>query len=147
MFADFEDGSLTQNIGSYPIDFIPHAKIPCVGGHPKNIILLQELFMSSTRLKTEPKQAMYHFISGYTAKVAELQGVTEPTATFSACSGGVPRMAPQMRTDAAEKMDQHAADAWLINTGGSVLGPVSGSPLIYPPSSTPFMGVISNRWR
>ena len=137
--VDFEDGSLTQNTRvSYPIDFIPHAKIPCVGGHPKNIILLtcDAFGVLPPVSKLNPQQAMYHFISGYTAKVAGTeQGVTEPTATFSACFGAAflvwhPNKYAQML---AEKMDQHAADAWLINTGwiGGAFGTGQRIPLGY----------------
>lgn len=137
--VDFEDGRLTQNTRvSYPIEFIPHAKTPCLGGHPKNIILLtcDAFGVLPPVSKLTPQQAMYHFISGYTAKVAGTeQGVTEPTATFSACFGAAflvwhPNKYAQML---AEKMDQHAAQAWLINTGwiGGAFGSGQRIPLVY----------------
>src|SRR5690606_6803798 len=86
--VDFTDTSITQNTRcSYPIEYIPNAKIPCVGGHPDNVILLtaDAFGVLPPVSKLSPEQAMYHFISGYTAKVAGTeQGVTEPEATFSA---------------------------------------------------------------
>ena len=121
--VDFADGSLTQNTRvSYPIEFIPHAKTPCMGGHPKNIILLtcDAFGVLPPVAKLTPEQAMYHFISGYTAKVAGTEmGVDEPQATFSACFGAAflvwhPAKYAHML---AERMEKHRADAWLINTG------------------------------
>ena len=88
---DFSDDSLTENTRAcYPIEFIPNAKIPCRGGHPSNIIFLtcDAFGVLPPVSKLSPAQAMYHFLSGYTAKVAGTEvGVTEPTATFSACFG------------------------------------------------------------
>ena len=87
--VDYDNISLTENTrASYPIEYIPNAKIPCVGGHPKNIIFLtcDAFGVLPPVSKLSADQAMYHFISGYTAKVAGTEmGVTEPTATFSAC--------------------------------------------------------------
>ncbi len=121
--VNFHDSSLTQNTRtSYPIDYIPNAKIPCVGPHPKNIILLTcdafGILPPVSRLT--PEQAMYHFISGYTAKVAGTEmGVTEPKATFSACFGAAflvwhPTRYAEML---AAKMRAHGSQAWLVNTG------------------------------
>lgn len=121
--VDFSDVSITQNTrASYPIEFIPNAKIPCVGGHPKNIILLtcDAFGILPPVSKLTPNQAMYHFISGYTAKVAGTEvGVTEPQATFSACFGAAfmvwhPSKYAELL---AEKMERHGATAWLVNTG------------------------------
>ncbi|MGB0384542.1 MAG: phosphoenolpyruvate carboxykinase (ATP) [Ardenticatenaceae bacterium] len=121
--VDFSDVSITQNTrASYPIEFIPNAKIPCVGGHPKNIILLtcDAFGVLPPVSKLTANQAMYHFISGYTAKVAGTEmGVTEPRATFSACFGAAfmvwhPSKYAQLL---AEKMERHGANAWLVNTG------------------------------
>lgn len=121
--VDYSDTSLTQNTrASYPIEYIPNAKIPCVGGHPKNIIFLtyDAFGVLPPVSKLTPEQAMYHFISGYTAKVAGTEmGITEPEATFSACFGAAflvwhPSKYAEML---AEKMTQHGAEAWLINTG------------------------------
>ena len=121
--VDFDDTSITQNTRvAYPIDFIDNAKIPCVGGHPKNIIFLtyDAFGVLPPVSKLSSAQAMYHFISGYTAKVAGTEmGVDEPQATFSACFGDAflvlhPARYAEML---AEKMQQHGAKAWLINTG------------------------------
>ncbi|KXZ44604.1 hypothetical protein GPECTOR_65g222 [Gonium pectorale] len=89
--VDYCSQRLTENTrASYPIEYMANARIPCVGGHPKNVILLAcdafGVLPPVSRLTLE--QAMYHFISGYTAKVAGTEvGVTEPEATFSACFG------------------------------------------------------------
>lgn len=123
--VDYSDGSKTENTrASYPIEFIDHAKIPCVGGHPQNIILLtcDAFGVLPPVSKLTPEQAMYYFISGYTAKVAGTEvGVTEPEATFSACFGGPflvwhPAKYAELL---AEKMRQHDAAAYLVNTGWS----------------------------
>jgi phosphoenolpyruvate carboxykinase (ATP) len=121
--VDYSDTSITQNTrASYPIEFIPNAKIPCVGGHPHNIILLtaDAFGVLPPVSKLSPEQAMYHFISGYTAKVAGTEvGITEPQATFSACFGAAfmvwhPSKYAELL---AEKMAKHGASAWLVNTG------------------------------
>lgn len=121
--VDYHDTSITQNTrASYPVEFIPNAKIPCVGGHPNNIILLtaDAFGVLPPVSKLTPDQAMYHFISGYTAKVAGTEvGVTDPEATFSACFGAVfmvwhPSKYAEML---AEKMEKYGAKAWLVNTG------------------------------
>jgi phosphoenolpyruvate carboxykinase (ATP) len=121
--VDYGDTSITQNTrASYPIEFIDNAKIPCVGGHPKNIILLtcDAFGVLPPVSRLTPAQAMYHFISGYTAKVAGTEmGVTEPQATFSACFGAAfmvwhPSKYAELL---AEKMETHGATAWLVNTG------------------------------
>lgn len=121
--VDYDNGSITQNTRcSYPIEYIDNAKIPCVGPHPKNIILLtcDAFGVLPPISKLTPEQAMYHFISGYTAKVAGTEvGVTEPEATFSACFGAAflvwhPTKYAEML---AERMKKHGANAWLINTG------------------------------
>lgn len=121
--VDYSNTSLTQNTrASYPIEYIPNAKIPCVGGHPENIVFLtyDAFGVLPPVSQLTPAQAMYHFISGYTAKVAGTEmGVTEPEATFSACFGAAflvwhPSKYAEML---AEKMEQHGARAWLINTG------------------------------
>ncbi len=121
--VDYSDTTITQNTrASYPIEYIDNAKIPCVGGHPDNIIFLayDAFGVLPPVSKLTPAQAMYHFISGYTAKVAGTEmGVTEPEATFSACFGAAflvwhPYKYAEML---AEKMREHGANAWLINTG------------------------------
>ena len=123
--VDFADDRLTENTrASYPIEYIPNAKVPCVAGHPRNIILLtcDAFGVLPPVSKLTPEQAMYHFISGYTAKVAGTEvGVKTPEATFSACFGAAFLVWHPMRYAEllAKKMKHHAADAWLINTGWS----------------------------
>jgi phosphoenolpyruvate carboxykinase (ATP) len=121
--VDFTDTSITENTRcSYPIDYIPNAKIPCVSGHPDNVVLLtaDAFGVLPPVSKLTPEQAMYHFISGYTAKVAGTEvGVTEPQATFSACFGAPflvwhPTKYAEML---AEKLQKHGAQTWLVNTG------------------------------
>jgi len=121
--VDYNDTSITENTRvSYPLEYIPNAKLPAVGGHPQNIVMLtcDAFGVLPPVSKLTPAQAMYHFISGYTAKVAGTEmGVTEPTATFSACFGA-PFMVwhPAKYAELlADKMAHHSADAWLINTG------------------------------
>lgn len=120
---DYDDTSITQNTrASYPIEFIPNAKIPCEAGHPDNIIFLtyDAFGVLPPVSKLTPEQAMYHFISGYTAKVAGTEmGITEPKATFSACFGAAFLVWPPARYAEmlAEKMKQHGSNAYLINTG------------------------------
>ena len=123
--VDYSDSSLTENTrASYPIEYIENAKIPCVGGHPKNIILLtcDAFGVLPPVSRLSPEQAMYHFISGYTAKVAGTEvGVVEPEATFSACFGAAflvwhPTKYAELL---AELMKTHGSKAWLVNTGWS----------------------------
>ncbi len=120
---DLDDASLTENTrAAYPISHIPNAKRDGMGGHPKNIIFLtaDAFGVLPPVAKLSREQAMYHFISGYTAKVAGTErGVTEPTATFSTCFGA-PFMARQPSVYAellGSKIDQHGSNVWLINTG------------------------------
>ena len=121
--VDYRDTSITVNTrASYPIEHIPNSKIPCMGGHPSNIIFLtyDAFGVLPPVARLTPAQAMYHFISGYTAKVAGTEvGVDEPEATFSACFGAAFMVwHPSKYADLlAEKMREHAADAWLVNTG------------------------------
>ncbi len=123
--VNFHDTSITQNTrGAYPIEFIKNAKLPCVAGHPTDIIFLtcDAFGVLPPVSKLTPEQAMYHFISGYTARVAGTEmGVTEPAATFSACFGAPflvwhPAKYAELL---AEKMKQHKVNVWLINTGWS----------------------------
>ena len=123
--VDYDDTSLTQNTRcSYPIEYIPNSKVPCVGGHPKNIILLtcDAFGVLPPVSRLTPEQAMYHFISGYTAKVAGTeQGVNEPQATFSACFGAAFMVWHPSRYAEllAEKIREHGSKVWLVNTGWS----------------------------
>ena len=121
--VDYADTSITENTrGAYPIEFIQNAKIPCVAGHPTDIIFLTcDAFGVLPPVSAlSPAHAMYHFISGYTAKVAGTEiGVTEPQATFSPCFGG-PFLVwhPSKYAELlAEKMRKHEARVWLVNTG------------------------------
>jgi phosphoenolpyruvate carboxykinase (ATP) len=123
--VDFASAAFTENTrASYPIEFIPNAKIPCQGAHPKNIILLtcDAFGVLPPVSKLSPAQAMYQYISGYTAKIAGTEvGVTEPQATFSACFGAAflvwhPTKYAELL---AQNMRAHGADAWLVNTGWS----------------------------
>lgn len=121
--VNYDDASITENTRvAYPIDFISRSKVPCVGGHPSNIIFLTcdafGVLPPVSRLTAE--QAMYHFISGYTAKVAGTEmGVTEPSATFSACFGAAFLVWHPMKYAEllAEKIRQHQSHVWLVNTG------------------------------
>ena len=121
--VDYARTDITENTRtSYPIEFIDNARIPCVGEHPKNIVLLtcDAFGVLPPVSRLTPEQAMYHFISGYTAKVAGTEmGVTEPQATFSACFGAAFLvMHPAVYAELlAKKMRQHGARAWLVNTG------------------------------
>ena len=122
---DFFDTSKTENTrGSYPIEFIDNRTYNSKGGHPQNVIFLtcDAFGVLPPISRLTPAQAAYHFISGYTAKVAGTEiGITEPQATFSACFGEpfMP-MHPGVYADLlSEKMAEHGATAWLINTGWS----------------------------
>jgi phosphoenolpyruvate carboxykinase (ATP) len=109
---------------AYPIEYIPNAKIPCVGPHPKNVILLacDAFGVLPPVSKLDLAQTMYHFISGYTALVAGTEdGIKEPQATFSACFGAAFIMLHPTKYAAmlAEKMQKYGATGWLVNTGWS----------------------------
>jgi phosphoenolpyruvate carboxykinase (ATP) len=123
--VDFADVSLTENTrGAYPVEYISNARIPCVAGHPSDIIFLTcDAYGVLPPLSALTQaQAMYHFISGYTAKVAGTEvGVTEPSATFSACFGG-PFLVwhPSKYAELlSAKIRRHNARVWLVNTGWS----------------------------
>lgn len=131
--VDYDDSSITENTRcAYPIDYIPSAKIPCLAdSHPKNIILLtcDASGVLPPVSKLTPEQVMYHFISGYTSKMAGTeQGVTEPEPTFSSCFGQPFLALHPIRyaTMLATKMSQHRANAYLINTGWTGSSYVSG---------------------
>ena len=120
------------------IDHINTAKIPCVGGHPKNIILLtcDAFGVLPPVAKLTSDQVMYHFISGYTTKVPGTEdGIVEPQATFSACFGAPFLVLHPQRYASmlADKMSNHKANAWLINTGwiGGKAGVAKRCPLKY----------------
>ena len=122
---DLDDDTLTENTrAAYPISHIPNAAPDGLGGHPTNIIMLtaDAFGVLPPIAKLTSAQAMYHFLSGYTAKVAGTEkGVTEPSATFSACFGA-PFMAlsPTVYADMlGEKIARHNVNVWLVNTGWS----------------------------
>jgi phosphoenolpyruvate carboxykinase (ATP) len=122
---DLEDASLTENTrAAYPLSHIPNALREGMGEHPRNIVMLtaDAFGVLPPISKLTPEQAMYHFISGYTAKVAGTEaGVTEPQATFSACFGA-PFMVlhPSRYAELlADKIREHNVSCWLVNTGWS----------------------------
>ncbi len=122
---DLDDASLTENTrAAYPITHIPNATRDGLGGHPTNIIMLtaDAFGVLPPIAKLTPEQAMYHFLSGYTAKVAGTEkGVTEPQATFSTCFGA-PFMvlAPIVYAKLlGQKITEHKVNVWLVNTGWS----------------------------
>jgi phosphoenolpyruvate carboxykinase (ATP) len=121
--CDFDDDSITENTrAAYPLEFIDNAVVPGIGTHPKNVVLLTcdafGVLPPIARLTTE--QAMYHFLSGYTAKVAGTErDVREPSATFSACFGEpfFP-LPPRAYADLlGQRLARHGARCWLVNTG------------------------------
>jgi phosphoenolpyruvate carboxykinase (ATP) len=120
---DLDDDRLTENTrGAYPITHIPNAIYPGIAGHPHTVIMLtaDAFGVLPPIAKMTSEQAMYHFISGYTAKVAGTErGVTEPRPTFSTCFGA-PFMALHPSVYArllGEKIKRHNVRCWLINTG------------------------------
>ncbi len=122
---DLMDDRYTENTrASYPISEILNAYLSGLGDHPKHIVMLTcDAFGVLPPLsRLTPEQAMYHFISGYTAKVAGTErGITEPTAVFSACFGApfMPRHPQVYAKILGEKIANHEVDCWLVNTGWS----------------------------
>ena len=120
---NFEDGSITENTRvSYPLHFISNAQEPSIGSLPKNIFFLtcDAFGVLPPISKLTPGQAMYQFISGYTAKVAGTElGVTEPKPTFSACFGApfLPLHPGQYARMLGEKMQADQVNVWMVNTG------------------------------
>jgi phosphoenolpyruvate carboxykinase (ATP) len=121
---DLTDGRLTENTRScYPIEFIPNCDLSGRGGQPKNVVMLtaDAFGVLPPISKLSEAQAMYHFMSGYTAKVAGTEkGLgKEPQATFSTCFGSpfIPRHPEVYGRMLAELIKQHGADCWLVNTG------------------------------
>ncbi len=120
---DFDDGSKTENTRiAYPLDFIPNASATGRARHPKNIVLLtcDAFGVLPPIAKLDASQAMYHFLSGYTAKVAGTEkGVTEPSATFSTCFGApfMPRHPSEYGNLLRDLIAKHHVDCWLVNTG------------------------------
>jgi len=123
--VDYDNTSITENTrGSYILDTIPNAKLPAIAGHPRNVIFLtaDAFGVLPPVAKLTPAQAMYHYISGYTAKVAGTEvGVKDPEPTFSPCFGGPflvwhPTKYAEMLAD---RLKKHGAQTWLVNTGWS----------------------------
>jgi phosphoenolpyruvate carboxykinase (ATP) len=120
---DFDDSSKTENTRvAYPLDFIANASASGRDGHPRNIVMLtcDAFGVLPPIAKLDPAQAMYHFLSGYTAKVAGTEkGVTEPQATFSTCFGApfMPRHPSVYGNLLRDLIEKHHVDCWLVNTG------------------------------
>jgi phosphoenolpyruvate carboxykinase (ATP) len=120
---DFDDNSLAENSrGAYPIDFIPNSSAENMGPVPRNLVMLtaDAFGVLPPIAKLTPEQAMYHFLSGYTAKVAGTEiGVTEPEATFSTCFGApfMPRHPTVYGNLLRERIARGKVDCWLVNTG------------------------------
>jgi phosphoenolpyruvate carboxykinase (ATP) len=120
---DFDDASLAENSrGAYPIDFIPNCSEENLGPVPANVIMLtaDAFGVLPPIARLTPDQAMYHFLSGYTAKVAGTEiGVTEPEATFSTCFGApfMPRHPSVYGNLLKERIAKGGVSCWLVNTG------------------------------
>ncbi len=120
---DFCDDSLTANTRcAYPLDYISNASASGLGGHPKHVVMLtcDAFGVLPPIARLTPAQAMYHFLSGFTSKVAGTErGVTEPQPTFSTCFGApfMPRRPEVYGKLLAAKIAKHGASCWLVNTG------------------------------
>jgi phosphoenolpyruvate carboxykinase (ATP) len=123
--ADYDDETLTENTrAAYPLSFIPGAEPTSRGGHPHRVLFLtcDAFGVLPPVAKLTPEQAMYHFLSGYTAKVAGTEkGVTEPEATFSTCFAApfLPLHPARYAELLRDKLTSHYAEVWLLNTGWS----------------------------
>jgi phosphoenolpyruvate carboxykinase (ATP) len=134
---DFNDDSLTANMRcAYPLEYISNASYTALGGHPKNVIMLtcDAFGVLPPIARLTPAQAMYHFLSGFTSKVAGTErGVTEPEPTFSTCFGApfMPRRPEAYGNLLREKIAKHGATCWLVNTGwtGGAYGTGSRMPI------------------
>lgn len=134
---DFEDDSLTANMRcAYPLSAIPNASASALGGHPKNIVMLtcDAFGVLPPIARLTPAQAEYHFLSGFTSKVAGTErGVTEPQPTFSTCFGApfMPRRPEVYGALLRDKIAKHGATCWLVNTGwtGGAFGKGSRMPI------------------
>jgi phosphoenolpyruvate carboxykinase (ATP) len=122
---DFDDDSLTENTrAAYPLEYIPGAELSSRGGHPRRVLFLtcDAFGVLPPVAQLTPEQAMYHFLSGYTAKVAGTEkGVTEPEATFSTCFAApfLPLHPARYAEMLRDKLAVHDAEVWLVNTGWS----------------------------
>jgi phosphoenolpyruvate carboxykinase (ATP) len=122
---DFDNASVTENTrASYPIHYIANAVLSGRGGHPRHVVFLtaDAFGVLPPVARLTPAQAMYYFLSGYTAKVAGTErGVTEPSATFSACFGApfLPRHPGVYAEMLGRRLQEHGSQVWLVNTGWS----------------------------
>ncbi|NIT36467.1 MAG: phosphoenolpyruvate carboxykinase (ATP) [candidate division Zixibacteria bacterium] len=122
---DYDDGSITENTrATYPVEYIPNSITEGVSGHPKNVFFLaaDAFGVLPPVAKLTPATAMYHYLSGYTAKLAGTEsGIDEPQATFSAAFGApfLPRHPTVYAKLMGERLAKHKADCWLVNTGWS----------------------------
>ena len=122
---DFDSSALTENTrAAYPLNFIPNSIVPSIGGHPKTVIFLtaDAFGVLPPIAKLTKDQAMYHFLSGYTSKLAGTErGITTPQATFSTCFGApfMPRPPVEYAEMLGERLDGHGSDCYLVNTGWS----------------------------
>jgi phosphoenolpyruvate carboxykinase (ATP) len=120
---DFADSTRTENTRcAYPLDAIPNASATGLAGHPRHVVMLtcDAFGVLPPIARLTPAQGMYHFLSGFTAKVAGTErGVTAPTPTFSPCFGApfLPRRPEAYGRLLAEKIARHGAECWLVNTG------------------------------
>ena len=134
---DFEDDSLTANMRcAYPMNYISNASENALGGHPKNVIMLtcDAFGVMPPIARLTPAQAMYHFLSGFTSKMAGTErGVTEPEPVFSTCFGApfMPRRPETYGALLREKIAKHGTTCWLVNTGwtGGAFGTGSRMPI------------------
>ncbi|MCR8726509.1 phosphoenolpyruvate carboxykinase [Frigidibacter sp. ROC022] len=134
---DFDDDSLTANMrAAYPLEAISNASETAMGGHPKNVVMLtcDAFGVLPPIARLTPAQAMYHFLSGFTSKVAGTErGVTEPEPTFSTCFGApfMPRRPEVYGELLRQKIAKHGATCWLVNTGwtGGAYGTGSRMPI------------------
>ncbi|MDD6799983.1 MAG: phosphoenolpyruvate carboxykinase (ATP) [Firmicutes bacterium] len=136
---DYDNGSLTENTrAGYPIDYIPNAVIPGIGGHPKTVIFLtaDAFGVLPPVAKLDKDMAMYHFVSGYTSKLAGTErGITDPVTTFSTLFGApfFPMNASVYATMLGKKIEETGANVFLVNTGwcGGAAGTVPRMKLKY----------------
>ncbi len=134
---DFEDDSLTANTRcAYPLEYISNASPTGTAGHPKNVVMLtcDAFGVLPPIARLTPAQAMYHFLSGFTSKMAGTErGVTEPQPAFSTCFGApfMPRRPEVYGNILREKIAKHGATCWLVNTGwtGGAVGEGSRMPI------------------
>jgi phosphoenolpyruvate carboxykinase (ATP) len=122
---DYKDASITENTRvGYPLTHVPDATFPSIGGHPSKVVFLtcDAFGVLPPISKLTPEQAMYHFMSGYTAKLAGTEmGVTEPQAAFSTCFGApfMPLPAVEYAHMLGDRIREHQPDVFLVNTGWS----------------------------